>query len=98
MTRKTEIREMEIFPKVIGEELFAEHELRIMDRQAGDLKLKWNPAIKKQVHAASAAFRTAQKKGIRFYSVSESGDQGQRIDTFDPEEKRIVGIMPIVGG
>ncbi len=73
-------------------------EMRLMDRLHGDIKIQWNPANTDEVSAARKAFDDAKAKGMAFFKMKKSGDQGRSIRSFDAKAKRIVGVPQICGG
>ena len=89
------------------------NELRIMDKQAGDLKITWDPEKPVEVEAARAAFKEAQAKGMLLYEILRFGKRGETLEEFDPDcgsvggkvirefdpkAKRIVATPPVAGG
>jgi GH25 family lysozyme M1 (1,4-beta-N-acetylmuramidase) len=74
-------------------------EMRIMDPEAGDLRVEWDKNDPVQVAAAEEAFRKATKKGnMIFYKTKRDGLKGERITEFDASAERIVGMPMVVGG
>lgn len=73
-------------------------EMAIMDRDAGDLKVIWDPESNDEVAAARAQFDTLTKKGYLAYKTRRGGGKGTQIRSFDPEAEAIILAPPLVGG
>jgi hypothetical protein len=65
-------------------------EMRIMDKDAGDLKVVWNPNNQAEVDAAKTQFESLIKKGFKAYSVKKGGDKGAEVKSFDPDMEMII--------
>lgn len=73
-------------------------ELRIMDKDAGDLKVIWNKDNQDEVEAAKNQFNSLIKKGFTAYSVDKKGDAGKKVTEFDPDAEKIIMVPKMVGG
>ena len=73
-------------------------ELRILDPEAGDLKVIWDKDNADEVSAARAQFESLINKKFTAYSVDKKGEAGKKIDSFDPSAEKIIMIPRIVGG
>ena len=73
-------------------------ELRILDKDAGDLKVIWDKDNSDEVCAAESQFNSLTKKGFLAYSVTAKGEKGKMIKDFDPDAEKIIMIPKIVGG
>ena len=73
-------------------------ELRIMDKDAGDLKVIWDSENEDEVSAARTQFESLIKKGFNAFSVDKKGEAGRKITKFDPDAEKIIMIPAIVGG
>lgn len=73
--------------------------LCVMDRQAGDTRVMWDPDNADEVEAARAAFdKLRGEKKFVAYKVAEPGDKGEVIREFDPQAGKIILAPPMVGG
>ncbi len=66
--------------------------------EAGDTKIIWDSDNKDEVDAARATFERLVKKGFAAFTVKKNGDQGSKITEFDPDEEKMIMIMPMAGG
>lgn len=73
-------------------------EMAIMDRNAGDLKVIWDPDNEHEVEAAREQFDALRKKGYLAYTVGERGRKGAQINTFDPASEKLILAPALVGG
>lgn len=76
-------------------------ELRIMDREAGDLRVTWDPNVPAEVAAARAQFDSLigrGGKGYMAYKVQAGGGKGEQIRQFDPNAEAIILAPAMVGG
>lgn len=73
--------------------------LHITD-ETGDTRIMWDPAVKDEVAAAKAAFKTAKDKGMLAYSVDpdSGGRTGEVIREFDPQAGKIIMVRQTRGG
>jgi hypothetical protein len=65
-------------------------EMRIMDKDAGDLKVIWDPVKQDEVDAAKAQFEALVKKGYLAFEVKKGGEKGKEIKKFDPAQEMII--------
>lgn len=72
--------------------------MSIIDREAGDTKVIWDPTNVDEVGAARAQFDSLRSKGFMAYTVDERGRKGTQIREFDPEEEAMILAPPLVGG
>ncbi len=75
-----------------------ERTLSIMDREAGDLKITWDPDDEDQCDLAEKNFKAAKKKGMSAFSVDKKGKKGKKIDAFDPDAEAIIMAPALAGG
>lgn len=73
-------------------------EMAVMDPQAGDLKVKWDPANADEVAAAKAQFDALRAKGFAAYKLGRSGKQKDVLHTFDPTAEKMILRPAMVGG
>jgi len=71
--------------------------LAILD-QTGDSRLQWDKGDMSQVEAARKRFNEFRSKGYATFRVNNKGNQGEQIDSFDPDAERILAIPAMVGG
>lgn len=78
--------------------------LRVLDKEAGDLKINWDPDNPDEVSAAREQFDKLVGKKITIsdrkykyaaYSVKKDGEKNKKIAAFDPEAALII-IAPDV--
>lgn len=72
--------------------------MAIMDRQAGDLKVIWDPDNQHEVRAAEQQFSKLRKAGHLAYTVDEKGKKGKQITEFDPKAEKIILAPALRGG
>lgn len=73
-------------------------QMRIMDKEAGDLKTIWNKNIREEVEAAREQFNRMVKKGYQAFMVKEKGEKGKEVKEFDPDiEMLILAPAPVKG-
>jgi hypothetical protein len=65
-------------------------ELRIMDKDAGDLKVIWDPAKQVEVDAAKTQFEALIKKGYKAFEVKKGGEKGKEVKEFDLNQEMII--------
>jgi len=75
-----------------------ERTLSIMDLDAGDFKITWDPDNEDECDTAQAAFDKAKKKGMSAFSVDKKGKKGKKISAFDPDAEAIIMAPALVGG
>ena len=73
-------------------------EFRIMDKDAGDLKVIWDKNNTDEVEAAEEQFDSLIKKGFTAYSVDKKGEPGTKITKFNPTSEKIIMVPRITGG
>lgn len=73
-------------------------EMAILDKQAGDLKVIWDPDNKAEVKAAEEQFTKLRKAGHLAYTVDEKGKKGTQITKFDPAAEKIILAPALRGG
>lgn len=73
-------------------------ELRIMDKDAGDLKVIWDKDNEEEVDAAREQFNKLIKKGFTAYKVDKKGEPGKKISEFDENAEKLILSPRIVGG
>jgi len=76
-----------------------EGEARILDAQAGDLRIIWDRTKPDEVAAARAAFDSLKAKRYLAYRVGDKeGQKGALVRDFDPQLERLIMSPPLVGG
>lgn len=73
-------------------------EMAIMDRNAGDLKVIWDPDNEHEIAAAREQFDSLRKRGYLAYTVGERGRKGTQIREFDATAEKMILAPPLVGG
>ena len=73
-------------------------QFRILDKDAGDLKVIWDKDNADETEAAEAQFDSLIKKGFNAYSVDKKGEQGSKIIKFNPLAEKIIMVPKITGG
>lgn len=69
-------------------------------REDGDVRTMWDKNNPDEVAAARRQFDelVGSKKYVAFLAEGKKGDQGKRLDTFDPDAERIILVKQNVGG
>lgn len=73
------------------------HEMAILGAE-GDTRIMWDPERPAEVEAARAAFDRLLREGYTAYTVTDDGERGRRVDTFDPALQALILVPRIVGG
>lgn len=73
-------------------------QFRIMDKDAGDLKVIWDKDNADEVEAAEEQFDSLVKKGFTAFSVDKKGEPGIKVTKFNPAAEKIIMVPKIVGG
>lgn len=74
-------------------------EMAIMDPQAGDMKMVWDPNNRDEVEAARKQFDDLTKKGFLAYKVEgKEGRKGEQIRSFDKTAERLILAPALRGG
>lgn len=73
-------------------------ELRVMDVDAGDLKVIWSKDKPDEIKAAKDQFASLLKKGYMAYKVKKDGSNGKQITEFDEKAERIILSPQMKGG
>ena len=73
-------------------------ELRIMEVDAGDLKVIWNKDEPEEIAAAKEQFKRLVKKGYLAYTVDKKGEAGKQITEFDEKAEKIILSPAVQGG
>lgn len=82
----------------MSETVTEKFEMRIMDKDQGDIKMEWDQDRPDEVAAAREAFDKAKKKGMLFYRMKRDGSAGEVIREFTPSAERIIGMPMVQGG
>jgi hypothetical protein len=69
----------------------------IMD-QTGHTRHIWDPDDDAEVEAAKVLYNTLTKKGYRAFHVKKDGEEGVRMDTFDPDAAKMILQPQLRGG
>ena len=64
----------------------------------GHTSTTWNKDNAEEVAAARATFDAMTAKGYRAFRVRGNGQQGTRMDTFDPDAESMVMVPQLRGG
>lgn len=72
------------------------HEMHILD-QTGHSTTSWDPDVPDEVEGARSMFTTMTGKGYRAFTVS-AGEQGRRMDRFDPSAGEVMFVPQLRGG
>ena len=74
-------------------------ELRILDKDAGDLKVIWNPDNEDEVQAAQEQFDALRNKGYMAWNVGKLGRKtDNEIKEFDPDLEKMIITPPVKKG
>jgi len=73
--------------------------MSIMDilDNTGHTRHIWSSENEAEVEAARALFTSLTGRGYRAFHVKKDGEEGKRMDTFDPEAEKMI-LVPQVGG
>lgn len=85
-------RRVEIAAKIIQRNMLA-----VMGRE-GDTKTAWDPSKPDEVASVRAMFDSLRSKGYAIYRVTDDGQRGVLMHTFDPAAGKLVAVPRIVGG
>jgi hypothetical protein len=67
--------------------------------ESGDTKVLWSRENPDEIESARKTFRDLKAKGFAaFKCVGKNGDQGEQVDTFDPNAERYIFVPPMRGG
>jgi hypothetical protein len=72
-------------------------EMHVMDRE-GHTSVEWNPDNAEEVAVARATFEQMREKGYRAFRMRGSGQQGERMDSFDPRAEQMILVPQLRGG
>ena len=68
-------------------------------REDGDVRKMWDRNNPDEVADARRSFEDLKSKGyVAFLAEGKKGDQGKRLDRFDPDAERIILVKQNVGG
>lgn len=74
-------------------------ELRVLDKEAGDLKIIWDKDNEAEVQAAREQFDKLRKKGHMAWDVGRLGRKtDNEITEFDPDLEKIIITPPVKKG
>lgn len=71
--------------------------MQILDR-TGHTELQWDPAKPVELEIARAAFDKYLAQGYSAFEVGRDGERGRRVDTFNPNAKKLMMVPQLVGG
>lgn len=75
------------------------HELNVLDRELGDLRITWDPENPDEVEAAENTFNDLREKEFKAYDVGRLGKKGNRVITkFDPKIEKMIMTPPVEEG
>jgi hypothetical protein len=72
-------------------------EMNIMD-QTGHTRTIWDASNAIEVEAARATYDRLTREGYRAFHVKKDGDQGVRMDNFDPSAEKMIMVPQLKGG
>jgi hypothetical protein len=73
-------------------------QLRVLDVDAGDVKMVWDASKEVEVEVAREQFnKLTSKKNYIAYTVKKDGGKGKKITEFDPDAEMII-LAPLVTG
>jgi hypothetical protein len=70
---------------------------RVLDR-TGDTRHVWDSGDEIAVEKARSLFNKLLAEGHIAFSVGRNGEQGERVDSFDPGAETLIFTKPPVGG
>jgi hypothetical protein len=73
------------------------HEMIIPD-QTGHTSVTWDQSKPDEVEVAESTFDDFTGKGYRAFRMTAGGDQGTRMDTFDPKAEKVMFVPQLRGG
>ena len=74
-------------------------ELRVLDKELGDLKIIWDPNNQEEVAAARKAFDELRAKKYMAWDVKEKGKKGDNeVKAFNPELEKMIMTPPVQKG
>lgn len=73
------------------------HELVVLDA-TGDVRHMWDAERPNEVDIARQVFDDGRAKGMVAYRVTEGGDRGEVMNTFDPTAQKIIMAPALRGG
>jgi hypothetical protein len=71
--------------------------MQVLD-SSGHTSVEWNPENAEEVAVARATFEQMREKGYRAFRVRPSGQQGERLDSFDPAAEQMILVPQLRGG
>jgi hypothetical protein len=71
--------------------------MEVMD-PTGHTKHIWDSANEAEVEAARALYDSLTGSGYRAFHVKKSGEEGVRMDSFDPEAEKMILVPALRGG
>jgi hypothetical protein len=72
-------------------------ELRAID-ETGDTKLIWDEDNADEVEAAEETFNRLKKKGYQAFKVDKKGEQGKKMEKFDPSAEKLIMVPAMQAG
>lgn len=72
-------------------------EMNVMD-PTGHTKHIWDANNEAEVEAAEALYDSLTAKGYRAFHVKKDGEEGKRMDSFDPEAEKMILVPQLKGG
>jgi hypothetical protein len=72
-------------------------EMDVLDN-TGHTKHIWNPDNEAEVEGAEALFTTLTGRGFRAFYVDKKGEEGKRMDRFDPRAEKMILVPQLKGG
>jgi hypothetical protein len=71
--------------------------MEVMD-QTGHTRHIWDASNEDEVQAARTMYDGLTRKGYRAFHVKKNGEEGQRMDTFDPDAEKMILVPQLKGG
>lgn len=72
-------------------------EMNVLDT-SGHTKVTWNRNVPAEVEIAKAAYESSVAKGGQAFTIRSDGNQGRRLDSFDPNAEQIMMVPRLQGG
>jgi len=73
-------------------------ELRVLDKELGDMKVIWDPKKPHEVEAAKETFMRLKEKNYLAYDVGKLGKKGNEVEEFDPSLEKLIMTPPLDRG
>lgn len=64
----------------------------------GDTKYKWDTSIEDEQNQAEIIFNEYKEQGFSIFRLSDGGERGEVLSSFDPDAQTLLFIPKLVGG